>query len=179
MPRNQAPTLLAFRKSRAYRVGGLLKRLHLELTAAVEARLQAEGLDLTRPQAVALMVLIEHPGASNAELARLNGVSPQTMHQTMLRLERDALVTRAPHPRLGRVQALEATPRGVALVTRGSVAARAAIEGVLGGLDAAEQDALIALLERCLPSLPDAQGPDFRCSGSTAKPRSSGRPSGA
>src|SRR5690606_35150198 len=127
MPLQEAADLPAFRKSRAYRTGYLIKRLHLGLTAAVEKRLQEEGLDLTRQQGIALMVLVQHPGVSNAELARLNAVSPQTMHQAMLRLERDGLVTRAPHPRLKRVQALQATARGVDLVTRGSRVARSAI----------------------------------------------------
>ncbi|MBB6598787.1 MarR family transcriptional regulator [Luteimonas sp. MC1825] len=179
MPRQPSPSLQAFRKSRAYRAGVLLKQLHLGLTATVEARLQDEGLDLTRPQAVALMVLIEHPGASNAELARLNGVSPQTMHQTLLRLERDGLVSRAPHPRLKRVQALEATPEGVALVTRGSAVARTAIEAVLGGLRTTQQDELVGLLERCAAALPAAAATALNCSGSTAKPRSGGLRSGA
>ena len=179
MPKHETPSLRAFRKSRAYRTGVLLKRLHLGLTALVEAGLHEAGMDLTRPQAIALMVLIEHPGASNAELARLNGVSPQTMHQTLLRLERNGLVTRAPHPRLRRVQALQATPAGVTLVTRGSAVALAAIESVLGGLRAAEQDALIALLQRCEAALPALPGASIRCSGATAKPRSGGPPTAA
>jgi DNA-binding MarR family transcriptional regulator len=154
MPSRDPQGLRTFRSSRAYRAGTLLRRLHLGLTEQVEAQLQAAGLQLTRPQAVALMLLAEHPGASNAELARLNGVSPQTMHQMMTRLERDALVVRAPHPRLRRVQAFQATPRGVDLVLRGSRVARAAIEDSLRTLRAADQDALIGLLERWASSLP-------------------------
>ena len=156
MRRPKAAGLQAFRKSRAYRTGVLARRLHLGLSALVDRRLQEEGLDLTRPQALALMA---QPGASNAELARHNGVSPQTMHQIMLRLERDGLVARRPHPRLKRVQALEATPRALELVTRGSALARAAIEDALRGLRAAEQDQLIALLERCAAALPQAGPP--------------------
>lgn len=147
--------LQTFRKSRAYRAGSLLKRLHLGLTALVERRLHEAGLDLTRPQSIALMLLVEQPGASNAELARRTGVSPQTMHQTMARLERDGLVVRAPHPRLKRVQAFAATPRGAALVARGSEVAQAAIEEGLGGLRATEQRTLLELLERCVARLPE------------------------
>lgn len=155
MARHHTDILLAFRNSRAYRAGSLVKQLHLGLTAAVEKRLHEEGLDLTRPQAIALMVLTEHPGASNAELARRNGVSPQTMHQTLARLERDGLVTRAAHPRLKRVQAFAASAHGVHLVTRGSKVAQAAIETAMKGLRASEQQELIALLERCVQQLPD------------------------
>lgn len=155
MPTRQPPSLRAFRKSRAYRAGTLVKRLHLGLTAVVEKRLQEEGLDITRPQGLALMLLAEHPGTSNAELARLNGISPQTMHQTMLRLARDGLVARGPHPRLKRVHAYRVTARGEALMTRGSAVARSAIEGAMRGLRASEQEALIKLLERCVEGLPE------------------------
>ena len=156
-PHDPLPGLRAFRKSRAYRAGSLLKRLHLGLTAVVERRLHEDDLHLTRPQALALMVLVESPGASNAALARRTGVSPQTMHQTMLRLERDGLVTRAAHPTLKRVKAFEATARGVDLVTRGSRVARRAIDDALRPLAPAEQDMLIALLERCVAGLPEQQ----------------------
>ena len=179
MPRQQIPGLRAFRKSRAYRAGVLLKRLHQGLTVTVEARLHQAGLDLTRPQAVALMVLIEHPGASNAELARLNGVSPQTMHQTLLRLEREGLVRRAPHPRLKRVQALEATAAGVERVTLGSTVARSAIDEALRGLRATEQETLISLLQRCVDALPATPGSPVSYSDSTATPRSRNPRSGA
>lgn len=158
MAGRKTSSLQAFRKSRAYRTGVLARRLHLGLSAVVDRRLQDEGLDLTRPQSLALMALVEHPGLSNAELARRNGVSPQTMHQILARLERDGLVTRSPHPDLKRVQALAATPVAVELVTRGSAAARAAIEDALRTLAPAEQDQLIGLLERCASMLP-ASGP--------------------
>src|SRR5690606_29533131 len=102
---------------------------------------------------------VEQPGASNAEMARRNGVSPQTMHQIMLRLERDGLVRRSPHPRLKRVQALEATPEAVQLVARGSEVARAAIDAALRTLSTREQDQLIALLQRCAQALPTAGPP--------------------
>ena len=147
------PGLRAFRQSRAYRVGSLLKRLHLGLTAVVEKRLHEAGLTLTRPQGLALLMLAEHPGASNAELARLLGVSPQTMHQVLVRLERDGLVTRGPHPHLKRVQAHAVTGQGMALMERGSVVAREAIEAAMAGLELAEQEALIGLLERSLAGL--------------------------
>lgn len=161
MPVRKTNRLQLFRKSRAYRTGVLARRLHLGLSAVVDRRLQEEGLDLTRPQALVLMALVEHPGLSNAELARRNGVSPQTMHQILARLERDGLVDRSPHPTLKRVQALSATPVAVELVTRGSDAVRAAIEGALRTLAPSEQDQLIALLERCVALLPAAGPPQL------------------
>lgn len=145
--------LHAFRQSRAYRIGTLLRRLHLGLTVVVERRLHEAGLTLTRPQGLALLLLAEHPGASNAELARLLDVSPQTMHQTLLRLERDGLVTRRPHPCLKRVQAHDVTAHGLELMERGSAVAREAIEAAMGSLHRDEQEALVGLLERSLAGL--------------------------
>ncbi len=159
MAGRKTSSLQAFRTSRAYRTGVLARRLHLGLSAVVDRRLQEEGLDMTRPQALALMALVEQPGASNAEMARRNGVAPQTMHQMMLRLERDGLVRRSPHPRLKRVQTLEATAEAVQLVARGSAVARAAIDAALRTLSAREQDQLIALLQRCAQALPTAGPP--------------------
>lgn len=96
--KHEIDTLHRLRDSLAYRMGLALKQLHVGLTAAIEERLRADGMDLTRPQAITLMLLAERPGVSNAELARLGGVSPQTMHQILLRLARDGLVTHpAPH----------------------------------------------------------------------------------
>ena len=141
-------TLQALRRSRGYRLGLQLKTLHVGLTASIEERLRGDGMDLTRPQA--LMLLAERPGASNAELARLAGVSPQTMHQILLRLDRDGLVTRAPHPARARVLSFRITARGLDRLTRGAALAQQVIEGAFDPLSPAEQEQLMALLERCL-----------------------------
>jgi DNA-binding MarR family transcriptional regulator len=154
MPDRKAHTLETFRKSRAYRTGTLLKRLHTGLTALMEERLREAGLELTRPQALTLMLLAEHPGASNAELARLSAVSPQTMHQILSRLHREGLVSRHPHAWHGRVLAFDITAKGLSLVNRGSATAQSVIEAALGRLKASEQAQLIELLQRCVDGLP-------------------------
>lgn len=154
MPDPDTSPMRAFRKSRGYRASALVKRLHVGLTVLMEERLREDGIQLSRPQALVLMHLLEHPGASNAELARMSGVSPQTMHQILLRLGRDGLVDRAPHPWLRRVMCFHATDEGRRLVMRGGEVARDAIKRTLGGLSAAEQDQLVALLERCVARLP-------------------------
>lgn len=149
-------TLTAFRESLTYRVGSLIKTVHVQLNQAIEERLRGEGIELTRPQAFALMKLIEEPGASSAELARMTGVSAQTMHQIVLRLERDGLVSRKPHPAQGRVLVVEITPKGLDLVERGVRVAHEAIQETVGRLSAAKQDQLVSLLERCLREAGDA-----------------------
>lgn len=154
MADHDASPLQAFRNSPAYRTTSLLKRLHLGLTVAIEERLRARGIELSRPQALVLMHLLDHPGASNAELARMSAVSPQTMHQILLRLGRDGLVTRTPHPWLGRVMSFRITERGTELVMRGAEVAQGVIDGALGVLSPAEQEQLAGLLQRCVATLP-------------------------
>ena len=154
MTQNEASPLRAFRNSTGYRATSLLKRLHLGLTVMMEERLREHGIELSRPQALVLMHLLEHPGASNAELARMSAVSPQTMHQIMLRLDRDGLVTRTPHPWLRRVMSFRITDRGQELVMRGADVAQAVIDGALAPLSAREQAQLVSLLERCAATVP-------------------------
>lgn len=150
--------LQAFRQSRAYRLGTRLKRLHVGLTGLIEDRARQAGMELTRPQAWTLLLLAERPGASNAELARLAAVSPQTMHQLLLRLGRDGLVTRRPHPTRGRVLSFEITAEGLARVTRGVALAEHVIDSALAPLQPEEQEQLIALLERCVTAMPGSDG---------------------
>jgi len=150
----QSSPLEAFRNSPAYRATSLLKRLHLGLTVLIEERLRAHDMELSRPQALVLMHLLENPGASNAELARLSAVSPQTMHQILLRLRRAGLVARAPHPWLGRVMSFRITDRGREQVMRGADLARAVIDEALGVLSPPEQAQLADMLERCVATLP-------------------------
>ncbi len=154
MDTSPPPALQAFRQSRAYRLGWLLKQLHVAITSAFEEQLRAAGIELTRPQTITLMALAEHPGASNAELARVTSVSPQTMHQILQRLERDGLLARSPQPQRGRVRQVAISERGLALMARGMAQAQQAIEAALAGLDPAEQDQLIGLLQRCVPVVP-------------------------
>ena len=154
MADHDASPLEAFRNSPAYRTTSLLKRLHMGLTVVMEESLRTHGIELSRPQALVLMHLLEHPGASNADLARMSAVSPQTMHKILLRLARDGLVTRTPHPWLGRVMSFRITERGTELVMRGADVAQGVIDGALGVLSPAEQEQLVELLQRCVGTLP-------------------------
>ena len=154
MADNDTSPLQAFRNSPAYRTTALLKRLHMGLTVVMEETLRERGVELSRPQALVLMHLLENPGASNADLARMSAVSPQTMHQILLRLGRDGLVTRTPHPWLGRVMSFRITERGTELVMRGAEVAQGVIDGALGVLSPAEQEQLVELLQRCVATLP-------------------------
>lgn len=81
-----------------------------ELKAAVEETLAPLGISLAQ-WTVLLQLLIE-PGRSSADIARSSVVSQQAISGLVTRLERDELLTRAPHPEHGRIQQLTTTDRG-------------------------------------------------------------------
>jgi DNA-binding MarR family transcriptional regulator len=124
-------------------VVGLLKR---------RLREQAPPHDLTWPQ-VSVLSLIERQGAGSiSDLARLEGVRPQSMGETIAALQAAGLVRGAPDPADGRRTLLSLTPACRDLIRAG----RAAREDWLAGrirqrLSAAEQKRLhdaMALLRR-------------------------------
>ena len=133
------------------RVGYELKRLQHDLRLYMDAELRE--LDVTTPQYAALSVLAEEPGISGAALARRSFVTPQTIHQIMLRLEAAGLVERRAHPEHGRVLQAYLTEEGNNL--RKECAIRVdALEGrMISGLSEAERLTLLELLQRCSAAL--------------------------
>ena len=73
-----------------YVVGRVDRAIRREL----DARLRP--FELTSPQYTALSVLSARSGLSNAQLARRCYVTPQSMSETILMLERRGLIRRAP-----------------------------------------------------------------------------------
>ena len=78
-------------------VGYLVKRAQLALRKALDSTLL--GLDLTTAQYAVLYHISHAPGASNAELARLSFVTPQTMIRLVRALERKHFLARRPSSR--------------------------------------------------------------------------------
>ena len=74
-------------------MGFALKRLQQALRAQMDGALAAYGL--TSPQYAVLAMLAEHPGMSNADLARRSFVSAPTMLRILDALVRDGFITRA------------------------------------------------------------------------------------
>ena len=74
------------------------------------------GYLLKRSQYAALAALEREAGLSNADLARRCFVTPQTMHQILLGLERSKLLERTNHPEHGRVQTTALTVKGHTLL---------------------------------------------------------------
>ncbi|HZF96639.1 MAG TPA: MarR family transcriptional regulator [Pseudoxanthomonas sp.] len=150
-------------------IGFLLKRIHHLVNGAIESRMRAHGLGLTFPRAVAMVSLLEDGGLSNAELARHAMVSPQTMHQILLRLEHDGLVARTADPDHGRVQRTALTEAGRALLMRGVAVSDPVFERLLHGLDADEQAQFARLLGHCVGNLVRAQDAESSAPGNRRK----------
>jgi DNA-binding MarR family transcriptional regulator len=117
----------------------------------MEEALQEDGL--TTAQANVLTELAYGPARSNAELARTNFVTPQTMNEILLSLERAGLVIRTPHPEGGRAMLTQLTKEGSRKVLAVHLAMRQVEEGFLSALSAEDVSRTRQLLEKCLKAL--------------------------
>jgi DNA-binding MarR family transcriptional regulator len=73
-------------------------------------------LKITTPQFAVLTMLNAYPGRSNADIARLALLTPQTTNQIVMNLERAGLVRRRPHPSHGRILQVELAPAAIGLL---------------------------------------------------------------
>ncbi len=129
----------------------LLKRAQHSFRTRVDADLRPLGL--TAPQFAVVAAIATDAGISNAELARLAFVTPQTMQGILLNLERAGLLSRSPHPEHGRILRTTLTEKGRRTLkrARGRVDA---IERLIAAAVGAENRALFAeILSRCADRL--------------------------
>src|ERR1700688_4450178 len=91
-------------------IGFALKQAQQALRTRLDSGLREIGL--TTPQYAVLAFLKVEAGVSNAALARRAFVTPQTMQEILVALERAGLIARTPHPEHGRVQMTELTALG-------------------------------------------------------------------
>jgi DNA-binding MarR family transcriptional regulator len=77
-----------------YFVGLALKRAQHELRLAINAELAA--LDTNISQLNVLFFIRRHPGVSSADLARLSFLTPQTLGQQLIQMQKRGLVKREP-----------------------------------------------------------------------------------
>lgn len=100
--------------------GGYLGYLLRQANAANRLRLERALADLgvTSPQFVVLTMLGAYPGLSNADLARLALLTPQTVSVIVGNLEKAGSIAREPHPVHGRIQNIRLTDAGRALLAQ-------------------------------------------------------------
>ncbi|MBY6262736.1 MarR family transcriptional regulator [Azospirillum sp. 412522] len=75
-------------------------------------------LDVTSPQFAVMTMLNAYPGISNADIARLAMLTPQTVSVIVANLERAGTIRRLPHSVHGRILQIELTPSGLSLLRR-------------------------------------------------------------
>jgi DNA-binding MarR family transcriptional regulator len=98
-------------------------------------------LGVTPPQFSVLTMLAAYPGHSNADLARLALLTPQTVSVIIANLEKAGSVSRQKHAVHGRIQQLDLTERGRALLARATQRVHAVEHELLR--DLSDQDQLV------------------------------------
>ncbi len=93
----------------------LLRRAAAIQRLAVERALADLGVTLA--QYAVLKIVVDAPGVSNAEIARVERLTPQTTSFVLANLERRRAVLRRAHERHGRIRRVEATEFGAALLS--------------------------------------------------------------
>ncbi|MGM3277281.1 MarR family winged helix-turn-helix transcriptional regulator [Ralstonia sp. 24A2] len=97
---------------------GYLGYLLRQASAAHRLRMERAMTDVgvTLPQFLVLTMIRAYPGVSNADLARLAMLTPQTVSVIVANLERSGAITRRPHAVHGRIQHIDVTPEGSAVL---------------------------------------------------------------
>ena len=83
----------------------------LGMRAAIGVDLKALGL--STPQYATLMIVDEHPGQSNADIARKVTSTRQAANEMLAGLERDGLIERLPNPADRRTRQIKITEAGL------------------------------------------------------------------
>ena len=126
---SDTPTLL-------YLVGRIDRVVRRHINDAVKGR----GLSVN--QYTTLSVLDRRSGLSNAQLARRALVSPQSMNEVLLTLERRGLVRRRAHPEHGRILQTRLTAKGRRLLAACDAEVHQVEARMIGDLSPGEQAAL-------------------------------------
>ena len=107
-------------------------------------------LNLTLSQLGALAHLARDESLSTAHLARLTGVTPQNMSLTVSKLDAEGCLVRHPHPRHGRMNRLELTARGRAVLQQGLARIKRIESETFADFSPYERSELPELLRRAL-----------------------------
>ena len=129
----------------------LLREVQAATRQALEEAMRDAGLTVS--QANVLTELAYGKARSNAELARVHSVTPQTMIEILASLERRGLISRMANPDGGRALPAELTREGHSSVLTVHRAMRSVEERLLRPLSREDVSRLRSLLEACLAAL--------------------------
>lgn len=107
-------------------------------------RAEGGGEELTFAQAMVMKRLREDGPKTTADLARDEGMKPQSMGAIIAGLEETQLVEKRPHPTDGRQMTIDLTAKGAALLKRVGDAKRAWLAQAIAQLSDDEQAVLFA-----------------------------------
>jgi DNA-binding MarR family transcriptional regulator len=108
------------------------------------ARAAAATHELSLTEAAVMGRLARHGPATTADLARAEGMKPQSMGTTIAALEEMGMVTRKPHPTDGRQVNIELTPKGAAVRKSAGDAKRTWLAQAIAQLNEQERETLFA-----------------------------------
>ncbi len=114
----------------------LVKQLELAIRAVLDDVLRPHGI--TTPQYTALTALAARDGLTSAQLARRSFVTPQTMHEQVITLERAGLVSRHKDVTNRRILLIHLTPLGRERM-RACAGVVAELEGLVEGVMGADE----------------------------------------
>src|SRR5580658_9104884 len=108
-------------------------------------RAAAGSHELSLTEAAVMARLDKDGAATTADLARAEGMKPQSMGTTVAALEAAGLLERTPHPTDGRQMNIAITAKGVAMRRNARSAKHTWLEQAIARLDAADREKLPAL----------------------------------
>ena len=91
-------------------------------------------LGITPPQFSVMTMIAAYPGLSNADIARLALLTPQTVSVIIGNLVKAGIVARRPHAVHGRIRHLELTAKGQALLATAKTRVQAVDDGIMAGV---------------------------------------------
>jgi DNA-binding MarR family transcriptional regulator len=121
-------------------LGYLLRQAGVAHRGRMERALAALGV--TPPQFVVLTMVANYPGLSNADLARLSLLTPQTVSVIVGNLLRSGALARRPHAVHGRIQHLEVTEAGKSLLAHCRAPVRAIEAQLVADLSPQEEQTI-------------------------------------
>lgn len=127
-------------------LGYLLRQAGVSLRVQMERALA--DLGVTPPQFVVMTMLGSYPDLSNADLARLSLLTPQTLSVIVANLKKAGAVDSHPHEVHGRIQVLNLTAEGKLLLGKCKKRTTKIEVAMIEGLSKAEEDVIRRWLVR-------------------------------
>jgi DNA-binding MarR family transcriptional regulator len=139
-PPRHVPAIGEGKRGESGHLAYLLRQANVAVRVHLERELAEFGV--TQAQFAVLTMIAAYPGLSNADLARLTLLTPQTLSVTVANVRRDGLVVSRPHAIHGRIKTLALTDSGKATLARCRKRVNAIEKALVETLSATEEQAV-------------------------------------